>query len=105
MAAACGVNADVFDMIWLKPIDDQLLKDVATNYSAIITVEDGTVRGGLASAVRQWLGENDLQVPVKPLGVPDNWVQHGTVAQLKEICGYDAEAIKKEIISTYASLK
>ncbi|MBD5222302.1 MAG: 1-deoxy-D-xylulose-5-phosphate synthase [Bacteroidales bacterium] len=105
MAAVCGANADVFDMIWLKPIDDQLLKDVATNYSAIITVEDGTVRGGLASAVRQWLGENDLQVPVKPLGVPDNWVQHGTVAQLKEICGYDAEAIKKEIISTYASLK
>ncbi|MCM1290983.1 MAG: 1-deoxy-D-xylulose-5-phosphate synthase [Prevotella sp.] len=93
-----GVNVDIYDMIWLKPIDEELLKDIAENHQAIVTVEDGTVRGGLATTVLKWLDDNNHLIPLKAIGVQDKWVQHGSVAELKHLCGYDADGIKNTII-------
>ncbi len=93
-----GIKADVYDMIWLKPIDEEILKQVAEKYNHIITVEDGIITGGLASVVRSWLNENDYSIKVTSLGVHDKWVNHGTVSELKHLCGYDVEGIRDTII-------
>ena len=89
-----GVGAAHYDMIWLKPLDDELLEEVARRYKGVVTVEDASVRGGLGTAVTEWMASRGVQMPVRKLGVPaDKWVHHGTVAQLRAECGYDAEGI------------
>lgn len=93
-----GHNAHIYDMIWLKPLDTELLARIANEYKAIITVEDGTVKGGLGSAIGEWMRDNGITLPLKVLGVPDKWLSHASVAQLKEECGYDAASIAKEVI-------
>lgn len=92
--ASEGVEAAHFDMIWLKPIDMALLEQVAREYSAIVTVEDASVKGGLGSAVVEWLAGRGISIPVRKLGVPaEQWVHHGSVAQLRHSCGYDVQGI------------
>lgn len=82
-----------YDMIFLNPIDDSILQEVARKGVPVITVEDGTVKGGLGSAVLEWMADHDVMLPVRRLGIPDTFVAHGTVSQLKHICGFDAESI------------
>lgn len=97
--------ADVFDMIWLKPLDENIMRRVADNYDAVVTVEDATVTGGFGSAVTEWLNDNcDRKLPVKMLGVPDCWVTHGSVDQLHTMCGYDKGSIEKAIRECYDKL-
>lgn len=92
--ASEGVEAAHFDMIWLKPIDTALLEQVVREYSAIVTVEDASVKGGLGSAVVEWLAGRGISIPVRKLGVPaEQWVHHGSVAQLRHSCGYDVQGI------------
>lgn len=92
--ASEGVEAAHFDMIWLKPIDTALLERVVREYSAIVTVEDASVKGGLGSAVVEWLAGRGISIPVRKLGVPaEQWVHHGSVAQLRHSCGYDVQGI------------
>lgn len=93
VARECGVTH--YDMRFLKPLDEDVLREVAENYERIVTVEDGVRNGGLGSAVCEWLQDNDYQVPVKRLGLPDNFVEHGTVAELREIVGLDKDSIRK----------
>ena len=83
-----------YDMVWLKPLDTGVLEQVASNNSAIITVEDASVHGGLGSAVAEWLTAKGITLPLKKLGAPeDAWVHHGTVSQLRHDCGYDPAGI------------
>lgn len=95
-----GVDCDVYDMIWLKPLDTDLIDKIATSHSRIITVEDGAISGGLGAAIVQYLASKKINIPVIKLGVKDNWVHHGSVAELKKICGYDADAIASNIIGS-----
>lgn len=88
-----------YDMIWIKPLDEELLQKVAQRYEQIITIEDGTVSGGFGSAVEEWLNDNGYSIPVTRLGIPDNWVGHGSVAELKSQCGYDVDSIANVIKS------
>lgn len=92
-----GIRADVYDMIWLKPLDTGLLREIAANHTDAVTVEDGAVSGGLGAAVRRFFDENGLKTIVHTLGVGEEWVQHGTVAQLKQLCGYDTEGIFRTV--------
>ena len=92
-----GIKADLYDMIWIKPLDSELLRRVAESHKAIVTVEDGVATGGFGSAVTEWCRDNRISIPVQVLGAPDAWVAHGTVAQLKHDCGYDAEGIAKAV--------
>lgn len=85
----------VYDMIWAKPLDDQLLADIAARHKRIITVEDGVRTGGFGSAVEEWINDHGHNIAVTRLGVPDAWVSHGTVKELRNLCGYDAEGIIK----------
>lgn len=88
-----GIGVDIYDMIWLKPLDTELLKHIATTHKGIVTVEDGTVKGGFGSAITEAVAEMRSDAVVKVLGVPDSWTMHGSVAELHHLCGYDADAI------------
>lgn len=88
-----GITADVYDMIWLKPLDGDIIKDLAAAGIPIITVEDGVVTGGFGSAVLQKLKEMDAPNRIVSLGVPDKWIAQGTVGELKHLCGYDMDGI------------
>ncbi len=88
-----GINAAHYDMRFVKPIDEDLLHEVFTNYTKIITVEDGTVVGGFGSAVVEFMAQHHYHAEVKILGIPDRLVEHGTLKELYRECNYDAEAI------------
>ena len=82
-----------YDMIFLKPIDEDLLSEIAQKRVPIITVEDGTIKGGLGDAVEEWMISHGYSPQIVRLGIPDQFIPQGTVAQLHKICGYDAESI------------
>lgn len=84
-------------MIFLKPIDEAILAEVKDKYAHVVTVEDGTIEGGLGSAVSEWLSDKENAPRLTRLGIPDEFVHQGTVAQLKHQCGIDAESIADTI--------
>lgn len=86
-----------YDMRFLKPIDEQILTEVANKFDHVITVEDGVRNGGLGSAVTEWMNDNGCCKHVQRLGLPDEFVEHGTVAELRHIVGIDREGIKNAI--------
>ena len=86
-----------YDMRFLKPIDQDILKEVGKSYKRIVTVEDGVVQGGLGSAVVEYMADHNLHPEVIRLGLPDSFVEHGTPEELYHIVGLDAEAIKKAL--------
>jgi 1-deoxy-D-xylulose-5-phosphate synthase len=87
-----------YDMRFLKPIDHDILHTVGKGFRRVITVEDGVVTGGLGSAVLEFLADHGYtDTEVKRVGIPDQFVEHGTVSQLYKICGMDAESIAKLI--------
>lgn len=90
-----GVSVAVYDMRYLKPLDTDLLDDIAARgFRKIVTVEDGVKKGGLGSAVLEYFAQRGFnQVPCTVLGLPDNFVTHGPVPQLHKDCGIDAESI------------
>lgn len=90
-----GIETDHFDMIWVKPLDVDLLKDIAEKYDNIITVEDGIVSGGFGSAVEEFLNTNHYSKKIKKLGIPDSWIFQGSIDELRKDCGFDADSICK----------
>lgn len=86
-----------YDLRFAKPLDDALLTTVAQRFSRIVTIEDGSRAGGIGSAVLEWMSDHHFTPELTRLGLPDNFVEHGTVAQLREIVGLDIESIKKAI--------
>jgi 1-deoxy-D-xylulose-5-phosphate synthase len=92
-----GIKVGHYDMIFLKPIDEEILNEVAKRYHAIITIEDGTVVGGLGSAVAEWMTRNDCHLRLCMLGVQDEFVHQGTVAELYERCGMDPASLERAI--------
>lgn len=99
-----GVSAAHFDMVFINPLDTDLLREAAEKHVPIITVEDGIRAGGFGSAVSEWLADNGYEgIRVERLGLPtDSFVTQGTPAQLYKLCGLDAESIAataKQILS------
>lgn len=89
-----------YDMIYLKPIDEDLLHEVGRRFTRIITVENGIRNGGLGSAVAEFMMENGYTPRIKRIGVPDRFVEHGTMQELFEICGMDAKSIYAALCGT-----
>lgn len=92
-----GIKPAHYDMRFAKPLDEEMLHEVFTNYNKIITVEDGTVVGGFGSAVLEFMNEHNYKASVKILGIPDRLVEHGTPKQLYEEIGIDTNAIAETI--------
>lgn len=96
--AQSGKEFGHYNMIYLKPLDEALLHEVFKRYQRIITLEDGVINGGLASAVCEFAAQNGYTQKLIPLGLPDRFVTHGSVAELHKECGIDAESIAKMIL-------
>jgi len=86
-----------YDMRFVKPLDEELLHNVFKNFNKIITLEDGTIVGGFGTAVLEFMSENNYSAKVKRLGIPDQFIEHGSQQELYKECGYDAESIYEEI--------
>ena len=84
-----------YDMRFLKPIDEEILHEVFKNHKNIITIEDGSIIGGLGSAVIEFMSDNSYASKVKRLGVPDKWIEHGSQEELYKECGFDKEGTMK----------
>jgi 1-deoxy-D-xylulose-5-phosphate synthase len=97
-----GIDAALYNIIWLKPLDKDLLRTIMQRHRHILTIEDGCVSGGLGSSVADYITENNLSNSIIKLGIPDDWIHHGTVDQLRHICGFDMEGIKDAIIKLAA---
>lgn len=95
-----GISVAHYDMRFVKPLDENLLKEVAAKFKHVITVEDGVREGGFGSAVIEWMEDNGQHLDIVRLGLPDHFVEHGTGAQLQSIVGIDAEGIRRTIKET-----
>lgn len=87
-----------YDMRFLKPLDTELLHEVACNFKYIVTIEDGVINGGFGSAVLEFMADNNYKLNVKRLGIKDTFVEHGTPEQLYNMLGLDAEGIAKSLL-------
>ena len=96
-ASQAGISVAHYDMRFLKPLDEQILHKAAESGKPIITVEDGTVLGGLGDAVAQWMAENGYTNHIHMIGIPDKFIPQGTPDQLKHLAGIDSDAILKKI--------
>lgn len=88
-----GIDAALFDIRFLKPIDEDLLLSVFRNFKKVITVEDGTILGGLGSAVIEFANDHGFSAEIHRLGVPDRFIEQGTLEELHRECGFDVEGI------------
>ena len=86
-----------YDMRFLKPLDNAIMKEVAKKYERIITIEDGALNGGFGSTVLEWFADNGYSKRVTRLGIPDRFIEHGTPVELYHIVGLDTEGIIKAI--------
>lgn len=86
-----------YDMRFVKPLDEEILDEVGRKFKRIVTVEDGSLKGGFGSAVLEWMSDHGYTPRIKRLGLPDSFVEHGTVAELHKITGIDAGSIRKAI--------
>ena len=93
-----SVSVAHYDMRFLKPIDEIILEEVGRKFKRVITVENGARQGGLGSAVLEWMNDHDYAPKVIRLGLPDRFVEHGTVEELQKIAGIDEKSIIKAIL-------
>jgi len=88
-----NISVAHYDMRFVKPIDENLLHQVGKKFKKIITVEDGTIIGGLGSAVLEFFADHNYQLQVTRLGVPDHFIDQGSQQLLYKECGYDVQGI------------
>lgn len=104
LAAGEAVDATVVNMRWVKPLDRELLLEIARTHDAIVTVEEGAVMGGAGSAVSEALQEAGLIRPMLQLGLPDRFIEHGDPAKLLAGIGLDASGIERSIRERFGHL-
>ena len=86
-----------YDLRFVKPLDENLLQDIGRKFNKIITIEDGVRNGGMGSAVLEWMSDHGFRPQIVRMGLPDAFVEHGSVAELRQLVGLDADSIRKEI--------
>ena len=86
-----------YDLRFVKPLDENLLQDIGCKFNKIITIEDGVRNGGMGSAVLEWMSDHGFRPQIVRMGLPDAFVEHGSVAELRQLVGLDADSIRKEI--------
>jgi 1-deoxy-D-xylulose-5-phosphate synthase len=104
LAAADGLGASVANMRWAKPLDMDLLRELAQTHQAFVTVEEGCVQGGAGAAVMEALQAEGLNLPVLQLGLPDEFIEHGEPGKLLAMVGLDAAGIQRSVQQRFADL-
>ena len=94
-----GMSIAHYDLRFLKPIDEDMLTEIGKTYSRIITVEDGVIKGGMGSAVLEFMADHGYTPQITRIGVPDKFIEHGTIPELHHLCGMDEDGILKVIMT------
>ena len=97
--AESGKSIAHYDLRFLKPLDEKILDEIGQNFKSIVTIEDGVLKGGMGSAVLEFMADQGYSPSVRRIGLPDSFVQHGTPQELYRICGMDVESIKNVLLS------
>jgi 1-deoxy-D-xylulose-5-phosphate synthase len=92
-----NISVALYDMRFLKPLDEAALKTVAENFKNIVTIEDGTIKGGFGSAVLEFFAANHINANILQIGIPDRFIEHGTPNELYHLLGMDCEGIVGKI--------
>lgn len=100
-----GISTAHYDMIFAAPLDQEILHEIGRAGRPVITVEDGARAGGFGSAVIEWLADHGYLLPVTRIGIPDRFIPHGTVAELRHLAGMDAGAITEAIVAAAHSTR
>ena len=95
--ADLGLSIAHYDLRFLKPLDEELLHEAGRKFQRILTIEDGIIKGGMGSAVLEFMADNEYKPTVKRIGIPNIFVEHGAVAELYQLCGMDEEGILTKI--------
>ena len=98
-----GYSCSLVNARFVKPIDEELIREAANSHKLIVTLEENVLCGGFGEKVLGFATENDLPVKVLPIGIPDAYVEHGNVDLLKEEIGIDSDSIWKKVVTCYVS--
>ena len=93
-----GVSAAHYDMRFVKPLDESLLHEILEKFDTVVTVEDGVLQGGFGSAILEFITLNNYSKKVKMLGIPDNFIEHGTLDDLYRECEIDTKGIVDSVL-------
>lgn len=97
-----GLNVALYDMRFIKPLDQNLLNDIFAKFDKIITLENGTIKGGFGSGVLEYASEQNYKGKIQMMGIPDEFIPHGCVSRLDKICKIDHRSILEQIKATLA---
>lgn len=97
MLKAENVSVALYNMRFVKPLDENLLHEIGKKFSKVVTLENGVIQGGFGSAVLEFFSENNYNPTVKRIGLPDEFVEHGSIAELHHLCGLDKKGIEKVV--------
>lgn len=104
LLAENNIDAAVYDMRFLKPIDEELLHEIFTHFQTILTIEDASIIGGLGSAVIEFATKHNYShVTIHTLGIPDRFIEQGTPEELYHVCGIDTEGIAQKALQVMAT--
>jgi 1-deoxy-D-xylulose-5-phosphate synthase len=92
-----GITPAHYDLRFVKPLDEMLLHEVFSKFDKVITVEDGCLMGGFGSAVLEFMADRGYKAEVVRLGIPDEYIHHGTQEELWATCGFDVAAIVSSV--------
>ena len=98
-AANASLSVAHYDLRFLKPLDDEMLHTIGQKFSRIVTIEDGVRMGGMGSAVLEWMEDHGYYPSIVRLGLPDAFVEHGSVGQLRHLVGLDADSMAQAILA------
>ena len=88
-----------YDLRFLKPLDEKMLDEIGRNFKKVLTLEDGSLNGGMGSAILEYMSEHGYTPSVKRIGIPDSFVQHGALKELYHLCGMDEESIYNTLVA------
>ena len=94
-----GKSIAHYDLRFLKPLDEEMLDEIGKNFQFIVTIEDGVLKGGMGSAILEFMDDQGYTPTVRRIGIPARFIQHGPPKELYQICGMDAENIEKVLLS------
>ncbi len=94
-----GLSIALYDLRFLKPLDEELLHEILAKFTKILTIEDGVVMGGMGSAILEFMADHGYNARLKRLGIPDKFIEQGSVPELHHECGYDAGGIRTALVS------
>ena len=93
-----GISLAHFDLRFLKPLDEDLLHHAFRHFQTVITIEDNALAGGMGSLVLEFMADHGYRATVRRLGIPDAFIEQGTLDELHAECGYDAAGLRKAIL-------